>query len=234
MCQDSAQPFIKKEELNAALKLKCKLGNIEKVVCMKDEESFVKSIGGAGIKKIIVVGSSMVRNIGKVVCMKDEGSYVNSIEGAGIEQIMSEAVNAAESAGDDSVLFIQGGNNSLKVLGADRTVQSIVEGVREINGKNKKLWTVVLSLMPRPREDGRYERGRRRTNEILKEEIFKLFKEGIRVTLADIECMSMRCFASDGVHLNYEGNRVVRNEIINVVKRDQGVKTKRREIKDRC
>ena len=68
----------------------------------------------------------------------------------------------------------------------------------------------------------------------MKEEIFKLFKEGIRVTLTDIECMTMRCFASDGVHLNYEGNRVVGNVIINVVKRDQGVKTNRREIKGRC
>ena len=159
---------------------------------------------------------------------------MKSIGGAGIKQIMIEAVNAAESAGDDSVVFIQGGNNSLKFLGANRTVESIVEGVREINRKNKKLWTVVLSLMPRPREDGRYERGRLRTNEILKEEIFKVFKEGITVTLTDIECMNIRCFASDGVHLNYEGNRVVGNVIINVVKRGQVVKTNRREIKGRC
>ena len=42
-----------------------------------------------------------------------------------------------------SVLFIQGGNNRLKFLGVDRTVESIVEGVSENNSKNKKVWTVV-------------------------------------------------------------------------------------------
>ena len=179
-------------------------------------------------EKIIIVGSSMVRNVGKIVGMKDEGSYLRSIGGAGIKQVMSEAIVAAEAAKDKTVLFIQGGNNSLKCLGADETVRSIVEGVREANSKNKQVWIVILSLIPRPREDGRYERERQRTNEKLKEEIFRLFKEGIKVTFTDIEdSMNVNCFMKDGVHLNYEGNQVVGNIIIDVVKGSQGTSKNR-------
>ena len=45
------------------------------------------------------------------------------------------------------------------------------------------LWTVVLSLAPRPRENERYEAERLRTNEVLFHEIMKLNKEGLNATL---------------------------------------------------
>ena len=100
--------------------------------------------------------------------------------------------------------------------------------MREANSKNKHVWIVILSLIPRPREDGRYERERQRTNEKLKEEIFRLFKEGIKVTFTDIEdSMNVNCFMKDGVHLNYEGNQVVGNIIIDVVKGSQGTSNNR-------
>ena len=39
-------------------------------------------------------------------------------------------------------------------MGVKKTVETIVEEVREINSKNKKVWIVMLSLIPRPREGG--------------------------------------------------------------------------------
>ena len=36
-------------------------------------------------------------------------------------------------------------------------VKSLVEGLRETDRISKDVWTVVLSLVLRPRENGRYE-----------------------------------------------------------------------------
>ena len=104
---------------------------------------------------------------------KEEGSYSRSIRGAGIKEIMSKAVEASITATGKTLLFIEGGGNSLKCLGVEETVKSVVEGVRDINKENKNLWTVVLSVIPRPRENWRYENERLETNKRLFDEIVK-------------------------------------------------------------
>ena len=175
--------------------------------------------------KIIVIGSSMVRNINKVVGMNVEGSFLRSIGGAGIKQIISEAINAAETATNNTKMFIQGGGNSLKTLGVDETVRSYVEGLREISRKNGNITTVVLSIIPRPREDFRYEQTRCRVNMILKEEIIKLYHEGIKVTFMNADpAINSECFSRDGVHFNYVGNGVLGRVIINVMRQAANIR----------
>ena len=78
---------------------------------------------------------------------------------------MSKAVETSITATDKTLLFIEGGGNSLKCLGVEETMRSVVEGIRNINRENKNLWTVVLSMILRPRENWRYENRRLKTNE---------------------------------------------------------------------
>ena len=175
---------------------------------------------GSGKDRIVIVGDSMVRNVDRIVGMKEEGSFLKCISGAGVKQIMSEAVIASGKASENTKLFIHGGGNSLKTLGADETVRSIIEGVRQIGRTSQKVWTVVLSVAPRPKENGRYEAERLRTNEILFHEIVKLHKEGVKVTFMDMDlCMNLGCFGRDGIHFNFEGNRVMGGIIIGVINR---------------
>ena len=56
------------------------------------------------------------------------------------------------------ILCIQGGANSLKYLVAYETVGSIVERVKEVNRRNKGVWIVLASSIPRPCEEERHER----------------------------------------------------------------------------
>ena len=187
-----------------------------------------KEEGGNGKDKIVIIGDSMIRNVDKNVGMKEEGSFKKCISGAGIKQIVSEAIIAAEKVTEKTKLFIQGGGNSLRTLGANETVRSIVEGVRQIGRTSQKIWTVVLSVAPRPRENGRYEAERLRTYEVLFHEIMKLNKEGLNVTFMDIDrWINPGCFGRDGVHFNFEGNRVIGSIIINVITRGPRVSRRR-------
>ena len=171
-------------------------------------------------EKIIIIGSSLVRNVDRVVSMKESGSFLKSFGGAGIKQIVSEAVVASKNAVGKTKLFIQGGGNSLKCLGAEETVKSVLEGLREIGRMNKNVWTIVLSLVPRPRENGRYEEERKRTNAMLFDEIVRLASEGLKVTFMDMDrCMNMECFANDRVHFNFQGNKVFGKIIIGIINR---------------
>ena len=180
-----------------------------------------RQVGNGRIKdKIVVIGSSMVRNVERNVSMKEKGSYSRSIRGAGIKEIMSEAVEAAIKTTEKTLLFIEGGGNSLKCLGVEETVRSVVEGVRDINRENKNLWTVVLSVIPRPRENWRYENARLEVNERLFEEVIRLHKEGVKVTFMNLDPgMNLECFAEDQVHFNDKGNRAMGKVIISVINR---------------
>ena len=170
--------------------------------------------------KIVVIGSSMVRNIERNVGMKEYGSYSRSIGGAGIKEIMNEAVEAAVKVTNKTLLFVEGGGNSLKCLGVEETVRSVVEGVRDIHRENKNVWTVMLSLIPRPRENWRYEEARLKTNERLFDECVRLYKEGVKVTFMNMDPgMNLDCFAADQVHFNDYGKKALGRIIISVVNR---------------
>ena len=160
-----------------------------------------------------------MRNINKVVGMKESGSFLRSIGGAGIKQIMGEAVLAANQASDGTKLFIQGGGNSLKHIGVQNTVRSIVDGVQDIYSANNRIAVSVLGLIPRPRENGLYERARLRTNQCLREELGRLKEDkGIEVLFIDVDkCMNLDCFGKDGVHLNWSGNTILGKIIVEVM-----------------
>ena len=170
--------------------------------------------------KIGVVGDSMVRNIEKVVGMNEEGSCKKSIGGAGIYRVMREAVEVAKETPGNSKIFIVGGGNSLKQLGPEKTVQTIIEGAREIKKWNSKAIVTVFGLLPRPRENNWYERARCRTNEMLMEEISKLYaEEGVNIICKSLDDrMEVDCFGRDGVHLNWKGNGVLGGSIVEMLR----------------
>ena len=132
---------------------------------------------------------------------------------------MGEAVLAAKQASVDTKFFIQGGGNSLKHIGVDNTVRSIVGGVRDMASANNRIVVSVFGLLPRPRENGQYERARLRTNECLRGELRRLKEEeNIEVLFIDVEkCLNLDCFGKDGVHFNRAGNTILGKFIVEVM-----------------
>ena len=128
---------------------------------------------------------------------------------------MGEAVLAANQALDGTKLFIQEGGNSLKHIGVQNTVRSIVDGVQDIYSANNRIAVSVLGLIPCPRENGLYER----TNQCLREELGRLKEdEGIEVLFIDVDkCMNLDCFGKDGVHLTWSGNTILGKIIVEVM-----------------
>ena len=124
--------------------------------------------------RIMVIGDSMIKYVDRVVGLNQHDSFKRSIGGAGIKQIMGEAIAAAKNTSGGAKLFIQGRGNTLKFIGVEQTVDSVVEGVREIHKRNKDLCTVVLSIVPRPKENGLYNKNMELTNRRPMEEIRKL------------------------------------------------------------
>ena len=92
-------------------------------------------------------------------------------------------------------------------MGVEETVRSIVEGVRDIHRENNNVWTVMLSLIRRPRENWRYAEARVKTNERIFEELIRLYKETVIVTFMNMDpYMNVDCFAEDQFHFNDYGN----------------------------
>ena len=166
-----------------------------------------KAQGHGEREKLIVIGSSMPRGVEKHIKMKEKGSYMRSISGAGIKQIMNEAVDAAGKAVGKTKIFICGGGNSLKFLGKDRTVRSVVEGLQSINEKNASVESVVMAICPRPREPPIFDQIRDETNLMLEEEVNKLAEDGYKVKFVHVDHRLRYdvMFKRDGVHLNHDG-----------------------------
>ena len=60
---------------------------------------------------------------------------------------------------------MEGGGNSLKWLGVEETVKTILEGVEYIQRLKKEVNMAVCSILPCPRESERYEKMRTEVNE---------------------------------------------------------------------
>ena len=68
----------------------------------------------------------------------------------------------------------------------------------------------MLSLIPRPRENGRYEEARVKTERLFKE-LDSLDKKRVEVTFMNMDpCMNWDCFAEDQIHLSDYGNKAIR------------------------
>ena len=160
---------------------------------------------------IKLVGDSMVRGFGKYMHVQDPGSELRSIPGAGILQILRVAKTSLAQE-YEGALIIQGGGNSLNVLGAERTVESMIQAVREIHTKYPKCELLVIGIIPRPSEGERYEGVRRNVNRKLASGIDRMMglwgrRRGWISFLSPDEYLIESDFAADSVHLNDEGKR---------------------------
>ena len=173
--------------------------------------------------KIVIIGDSMIGNIKEVVAMKERGSYNVALRGAGIKQIVIEAEKACEVLKENrtrGTVFLQGGGNSLKFLRPEGTISSIIQSVKKMTSRNEYAAIKVISILPRPRENGRYEEMRLYTNWVLKKEL-ELMKrrEGKNVEFIDVDSvMSLESFTRDGIHFNETGNRNIGKVIIQNMK----------------
>ena len=125
-------------------------------------------------EKLIVIGDSMVREVDKVVGMKEVGSFKKTLAGAGIKQIVSAAEDAAVKLVGEGSIFVQGGGNSLWALGPDKTVEAVMKGLDSITNKNRNCKVGFISILPRPRENAKYEDMRLYCNWKLQQEIEKM------------------------------------------------------------
>ena len=173
---------------------------------------------------INIVGDSMVRNTTKIIKCSEEGSGCCTLRGAGIKQVMAKAVESAEQS-KDGMLVIEGGGNSLRALGVEETVASVINNIKKIKGKNKKLKIAVVSILPRPRENKAYEKMRTEANKrlqsrlcMLKADIMKNKEEG-DVSFLDMDLiLTESMFCQDGVHFNTEGDVRLGRRILQWIK----------------
>ena len=179
------------------------------------------------IKKpsIKIIGDSMIKNITRIVKCDKEGSGCFSKRGAGIKEIMLKVKEECSSAAEGSLIVVQGGGNSLKHIGVEDTVNSLVECIKEVRNNRKDLNIAVASILPRPCESGQYDNWRKKVNVEVQKQVCQMSleavkaKEGCGVAFLDMDCvMNPQKFARDGVHLNQEGEQCVGSRILTWIK----------------
>ena len=125
---------------------------------------------------------------------------------------MEDAIRAAESAYDNTDLFIYAGGNSLLPIGEEATVECIESGVRRISGANGRINnTVICSIAPRMRASRIFKDMRLKTNRLIKDRVEELAREGIWISFLDLDLdlLDDAFYKEDGVHLNEGGVRVM-------------------------
>ena len=154
-------------------------------------------------RKINIIGDSIARSITKVVKCSEQGSNCMSLKGAGIKQIVEQCEQRSEEVEDDSLMVIQGGGNSLKWLGEEMTVESILQGIKKIKRDKKDMKLAVISILPRPRENAQYEQMRKATNRHLRSEVCKLkadFVKNKKGSVSYLDIDSVVCTESRDVY----------------------------------
>ena len=180
-------------------------------------------------KKINIVGDSIASSITKVVKCNEQGSSCTSLRGAGIKQIVERCELMSDEVENDSLMVIQGGGNSLRWLGEETTVKSIMDSVKKIKGKKKDLKIAVVSVLPRPRENYQYDELRKTTNRHLQSELCKMKAELMKdkeggVSFIDVDkVLTPKMFMQDGVHLNHEGSIQLGKRVLTWVKENSRV-----------
>ena len=152
-----------------------------------------------------IVGDSMIRGFGKYINVEEPGSELKSMPGAGILQILRVAKTILTHE-YEGALIIQGGGNSLNVLGVERTVESMIQTVKEIHTKYQKCELLVMGIIPRPSEGQRYESMRRNVNRKLASEIDHMMglwgcRRGWISFLSPDEHLVTSDFAVDSMHI---------------------------------
>ena len=109
---------------------------------------------------------------------------------------------------------------ALGYLGVEQTVKCVTDGLKEISEKNDKLYSVFLSMCPRPRDGQWFEKARCEVNSQVRAEIIRMSREeGKRVIFINMDpkLRNNSLFARDRVHLNYEGNKVLGSMMMSVL-----------------
>ena len=188
----------------------------------EDTEEAFRAVNRRRNKKrsINITGDSMVRNVTKIVKCGIPGSGCIARGGAGIKEIVKKAIEVGKEIQDDGYLIIQGGGNSLKWLGVEETVKTILEGVDCIRREKKEVNVAVCSILPRPRESERYNVMRMEVNRKLQEELCMRKANATRrkenaASYLDMDSMiNPQMYREDGVHFNEKGNAAFGKKVI--------------------
>lgn len=169
---------------------------------------------------ILVIGDSMVKNVRKHVTMREEGSALKSLRGKGIEEVANEARASIDTI-SEGMLVLQGGGNSLRNLGPDQTARKILECVKELKSRKKRVRVAVVGVLKRPRENQGYEEMRREANRKIQKGVLKMkidigkSHEDYGVSFLDLDGdLPQQAYGRDGVHLNQKGEGVMCNRFL--------------------
>ena len=93
-----------------------------------------------------------------------ESSKCICMNGAAVETISKEAEAVAIG-----MIVIQGRGNGMTERGEDTSVKTVLDGVRNIKGRNKRMRVTVASVLPGPgmEKNRQYERTRQSVNKNL-------------------------------------------------------------------
>jgi hypothetical protein len=129
---------------------------------------------------------------------------------------MGVVENTRMSEEGETNIVIQGGANGLEKYGPERTVRRVMEGVEKMADRKQNLKIVVCGIMRRTMEGERFEEMRRRTNQLLWEELQRRHQErvgGATVEMVMVESMGMEFFRRDRVRLNQWGTEEITKRI---------------------
>ena len=176
---------------------------------------------------INIIGDSMVRNLTKTVKCNNEGSGCISLRGAGVKHVLSKACETAVTMREDGLLVLAGGGNSLRALGSEETAHAITASVKKVKEERKDITIAVVGVLPRPRENQRYEEMRVTANRLIQADLCLLKAQAFKRKEGDLSFLNMdsaltpNMFAQDGVHLNAEGDSRFDKRVLSWIEKER-------------
>ena len=161
-----------------------------------------------------IVGDSMIKNVDMIVRLGERSKCIDTI----IKEAKEVAIGM-----NDGLIVIQGGGNGLTDRDEDESVKMVLDGVRNIKDRNKRMRVSVVSVLPRPgmEKDRQYEKMRKSINEKLHVAIMELNLkaqvdlENNGVSYLDMDpVITPDMYVRDGVHLNERENEKLAQHII--------------------
>ena len=168
-----------------------------------------------------IVGDSMIKNIDRIVRLGERSRCICR-KGAKVDTIVKEAEEAALGM-NDGMIVIQGGGNGLTDRDEDESVKMVLDGVRNIKDRDKRMRVSVVSVLPRPgmEKDNQYEKMRKNINKKLHVAIMEMnLKARVDPGNNGVSFMDMDpvitpdMYVHDGVHLNERGTEKLAQHII--------------------
>lgn len=158
--------------------------------------------------EMLVIGDSIIRGMGKKICKK--GAKVVSISGGSLSDVVYNALVESERLKKDGWLLVQGGGNSLRNDGRDRTTSIWEEFVEKIRELMPEVRIAIIPIMPRKGQGWKYNRERWAVNVALRRMVVR--KNGNTIEMGEDERL-WDTWLEDGVHLNEEGRNILAGEV---------------------